>query len=63
MLYYPENDAYYCYSKVPEEIIPLPSRREIKFKAGVSIKLIGITAPINKYLLISPPSSLSRDRS
>ena len=37
MLYYPENDAYCCYSEVPEEIVPPPSRREIKLEAKIQV--------------------------
>jgi len=36
-LYYPENDAYCCYSEVPEEIVCPPSRKEIKLEAGIQV--------------------------
>jgi len=36
-VYYSENDAYCCYSEVPEEIIPPPSGREIKLEAGIQV--------------------------
>ena len=37
--YYPKIDAYCCYMKMPKEIVPPPSRREIKLEAGIQMSI------------------------